>query len=98
MEPVLRKYKDNPNFLDTMAWLDYRMGDYRSAKERLASLKDKKGLLPVINYHLGMICYRLGEENQARKYLDMAINAERDFPGKDVALMVLEGLNQRRDK
>jgi len=93
MEPLFSKYKGNPNFMDTMAWIDYRMGEYRTAWDRLASIEKLKKRSPVINYHLAMIYYRLGKIDRAKKYLHMAMDSGTDFPGKGNAARMLKEWN-----
>ena len=61
-----------PNFKDTLGWLDYRRGDYRSA---IPLLEDAAKALPniaLVHYHLGMTYLAIGENNSAVEELKKA--------------------------
>ncbi|MGC8991118.1 MAG: tetratricopeptide repeat protein, partial [Verrucomicrobiia bacterium] len=47
------------------------------------------GAEPEIQYHLGAVHYRLGEEDMARLALQRAVESKREFPGKDEASRML---------
>ncbi|MBL7077979.1 MAG: tetratricopeptide repeat protein [Kiritimatiellae bacterium] len=71
MEYVTRAIKikpDNPAYIDTLAWVYYRKGDYAAARDEL-----KKALAlipddPTINEHMGDVYDALDAPEEARHY------------------------------
>jgi tetratricopeptide (TPR) repeat protein len=78
-----------PQFKDTLGWVDYRQGDYKSAvpllEEAVAALPN----LPVVHYHLGMSYIAIGEPAKATEQLQLAskATADGDLKGKIEAAM-----------
>ena len=63
-----------PQFKDTMAWVDYRSGDYKAA---LPLLEAAAAALPgraLIHYHLGMNYAAVGQPEKAAEQLKMALD------------------------
>ena len=50
---VLRK-SPVPSFKDTLGWIDYQRGDYRSAVSLLEEAATKRPDVGLVRYHLGM--------------------------------------------
>ncbi len=73
---VLSRYPDNPDFLDTAAWIEYRLNNLDTAKsyiqEALIKSKVSKG---IICLHAAEILYQLGEKEKAIKYLNIALGS-----------------------
>jgi len=92
IRPLLLKYKDSPQIVDTWAWLCYRKGEFEKGKDLLLGMDEKARQVPVVNYHLGMIYSGLGEREQAKKYLKLALNSGSAFPGKEAAEKMVLGL------
>jgi tetratricopeptide (TPR) repeat protein len=90
IRPLVQKYKDVAQLLDTEAWIYYRKGDYEKARDILLGVVEKVRDIPVANYHLGMILLHLGEKEKAREYLQLAVNSKEPFPGKEEAKNALE--------
>jgi tetratricopeptide (TPR) repeat protein len=63
----------DPNIADTLGWVLYNQKNYAMAltylKESGAKLPDN----PEIQFHLGMVQYRLGDMNAAKQSLDIAL-------------------------
>jgi tetratricopeptide (TPR) repeat protein len=79
---------------DTFGWVLYKRGDYQQALPILQESAGKAADNPVIQFHLGMTAYMMGQTDLARVALRKAANAARDFPGKDESkrrLALLEG-------
>ena len=74
-----------PHLADTLGWIMFKKGDYRSALQLLRESAAKLPDRPEIQYHLGMIEYMLGQEETARTALKRATDATVDFAGKDEA-------------
>jgi len=92
IKPLLAKFKDSPQIVDTWAWLRYRRGEFEKGRDALLGLDEKAFQEPEINYHLGMIFYALNERDQAEKYLKSAISSPKDFFGKEEAEKTLSRL------
>jgi tetratricopeptide (TPR) repeat protein len=77
IEKALAAEPDNPAFQDSMAWVFYRLGDYKSALNWI--LKCQKGISqpdPVIFDHLGDIRWKLGQKEQAIEAWNEAIKLD----------------------
>jgi tetratricopeptide (TPR) repeat protein len=79
---------------DTFGWVLYKRGDYQQALPILQESAQKGADNPVIQFHLGMTAYMMGQPDLARFALKKAASAAKDFPGKDESkrrLALLEG-------
>ena len=85
MSPLLREHKTVAHVQDTGAWIAYRRGDFKKARDLLMGVEDEIKETPVITYHMGMILLELGEEKRAKEYLQMALRDEQDFVGRKEA-------------
>ena len=59
----------------------------------MTGVEEKIKNVPVINYHLGMIYLKLGEDKEAGRYLQMSVSGKQKFPGRkeaEKALMLLK--------
>jgi tetratricopeptide (TPR) repeat protein len=77
IEKALAAEPDNPAFQDSMAWVFYRLGDYKSALNWI--LKCQTGISqpdPVIFDHLGDIRWKLGQKEQAIEAWNEAIKLD----------------------
>ncbi len=83
--PLVKKYPNRPEIIDTLAWIKYRKGEYKEALHLLKNLEEKGDLSPIISYHLGCIYYHLGERKKAMFYLQKALNQEEQFIGRKEA-------------
>src|SRR5438128_1027736 len=68
---------------DTFGWVLYKRGDYQQALPILQESAQKADDNPVIQFHLGMTAYMMGQTDLARVALQKAARATKDFPGKD---------------
>jgi len=79
---------------DTFGWVLYKRGDYQQALPILQESAQKAADSPVIQFHLGMTAYMMGQTDLARAAFKKAASAAKDFPGKDETnrrLALLEG-------
>ena len=81
-----------PVFLDTIGWVNYKLGDYQNA---IAYLKQVVELVPavnVFNYHLGMAYKMAGDKDQAKLYLEKSLADQKQFKEKELAEAALSDL------
>jgi tetratricopeptide (TPR) repeat protein len=79
---------------DTLGWVLYKRGDYQQALPILQQSGQKAADNPVVQFHLGMTAYMMGQPDLAGIALKKAANASKDFPGKEESkrrLALLEG-------
>ena len=88
------KMPENPSTLDTLGWVYYKKGLYRSAIIELEQSYEKTQTNPVVLYHLGMAYLKNGQKNQAKDVLEKALKLNIKFPGYEQAqetLVLLQG-------
>jgi tetratricopeptide (TPR) repeat protein len=77
---------DDPAIIDTLAWAQYKTGDYESALQNLrrafAVFPD-----PEVASHLGEVLWAMGRRDEAR---EVWFNALEQAPGDELILEVLE--------
>jgi len=84
---------ENPFYIDTLAWALYQKSEYKAAIPLLEKVVNKAGRVPVLQYHLGMTHYRLGDKVAAKQALEKATaQGAADYPGIDEARAVLATL------
>ncbi len=65
---------DNVNYLDTYAWILFQQGKFTEAKTYiLKAVQSPEGNSAVVLEHCGDILFKLGENEEALKYWEMAI-------------------------
>ena len=71
---AISQYPDNQSYLDTYAWLQFKMGNTQSAIEILQKVlyqdMDRSGIL---HYHLSMIYQSISENEKAWEHIDKAL-------------------------
>ena len=70
----------NPAIADTLGWILYQKGQYSSALSLLRESAAKLSALPEVQFHLGMTCYMMGDEANARTAFQRALQLHGDFP------------------
>jgi tetratricopeptide (TPR) repeat protein len=83
---------NQPALLDTVGWVDYRLGDYDGAVKVLSGVVEKAPDVPVFNYHLGMAYLKQGDKQAARTYLSKAVDKKYTYMGVDEARKALAEL------
>jgi tetratricopeptide (TPR) repeat protein len=76
----------NSSYLDTMGWIFFKMGDYKSAIRWLRkALKSEPHSAPILD-HLGDVYHALGSESKARAFHNKALkyNSQKENPGSKV--------------
>lgn len=70
---ALNKDPNNPQVLDTMAWVEFKAGSIDRAVKYTESAAKGAENDPIINYHAGLINVGTGNNQAARKYLSRAM-------------------------
>ena len=74
---VMQTEGDNPTYMDTYAWVLYKLGKYReSYKIMLRIFEQHEERDPEILEHMGYILKALGKCNEAKEYWRMSIEAD----------------------
>ena len=66
---------DDPTVMDTLGWIHYRQKDYPAALDLLEKAAANNEDNQILNYHLGMVLFRLDRLVEAREKLEKAIAA-----------------------
>lgn len=83
---------DNPMFLDTAGWLQYRMKNYPQAVALLENAVRKSNGIPELRYHLGMAYLKSGMTEKAKEELSQALSTQARFFGREEAESTLSSL------
>jgi len=74
---ALKEQPDNPAFLDSMAWVIFREGNFKEAlRWQLKALKHAKEDDPELFLHLGEMYHALKNEAKAREFLNKALGVK----------------------
>jgi tetratricopeptide (TPR) repeat protein len=82
----------NPAVLDTLGWIYYKKGLYRSAIVELEQSHEKIQTNPVILYHLGMAYLKNDQKKEAKAALEKALELNKEFPGYKQAQQALANM------
>lgn len=82
----------NPFFLDTLGWVQFKLGRHDEAIRVLQQAQGKAPNHPVLNYHLGLVYAKVGRTSDAKTYLEKAVNAGQPFAGLEEAKTTLAEL------
>ena len=89
---------EDPNIADTLGWILYKEGNYDWA---LTSLKESAAKIPdnaEVQYHLGMTQYQLGNLDEAKQALDLALKSGKEFKGAPEAKKALAEIREQLDR
>lgn len=81
-----------PAIADTLGWIEWQLGNHKSALPLLTEAAAGIANSPEVLYHLGMAQYSMGQSAEATASLTKAASSDVDFPGKDQALEQLARL------
>jgi len=70
---ALAKAPDNPQVLDAVAWVEFKIGRISKALSYITTALNEAEQDPMINYHAGVISAKIGHNMAARKYLSKAM-------------------------
>ena len=82
-EKARRLQPNDPSVADTLGWILFQRAEYARSLALLEEAAPKLPTDPGVTYHLGMAHYMKGEEDPARVALQAAVQAAKEFPGKE---------------
>ncbi|MGA7412664.1 MAG: tetratricopeptide repeat protein [Bryobacteraceae bacterium] len=83
------KLYDNPQVTDTIGWVYYKKGVYKTARDYLKQSVEKDQKNPTFQYQLGMAEQKLGNQDAARRDLLNAIALDPQSPEAALARSAL---------
>ena len=81
IEPL--KQSSNTNYLDTIGWVLYKKGEVKESIPYLRKAQEKASDIAVINYHLGMALFKVGDKLGAKPYLEAAASSPHPYAGME---------------
>jgi hypothetical protein len=78
----------NPAILDTLAWSDYRLGDFEKAKGLLILAKADQSSNPQMRFHYGAVLVALGEQTKGQQIIKDTLDDK--YPGRNEAEKMLK--------
>ena len=79
IERALELQPDDPAIIDSMGWVQYRLGNYERARNYLQQAFDSQPD-PEVAAHLGEVYWRLGQKDRARAIWDAALADSPEHP------------------
>ena len=67
----------NPSYLGTSGWIQFKLGDTKTARESLEKAVRMNGVGATTMEHLGDVYEQLGKKSQAREWWQKALDADR---------------------
>lgn len=71
-EKLVKRFPENPTYLDTHGWVLYKQGKYKEAKKYLELATEKSSTSGIIFEHYGDVLFKLGQKNEAIKQWEKA--------------------------
>ena len=90
IERALALEPDDPAIIDSMGWVQYRLGNFELARDYLQRAFDGQPD-PEVAAHLGEVYWKLGEQARARAIWNDALA---EAPDHDVLLETVQRLTQ----
>ena len=69
------------------------MGDANRALVIIEKALSDSSDVPIFNYHMGMVLYKLERMDEAREKLMIALESDKAFPGREDAKRTLEQIS-----
>lgn len=82
---------------DTLGWILYKDGDYPRALALVQEAAGKLPDVPEVQYHLGMVRYKMGQPALAKEAFEKALASEVEFRGKEEVRTQLKLLDSGSD-
>ncbi len=84
----------NPAYLDTVGWVQLKLGDAKAAVENLKKAVAGAPKVAVIRYHLAKAYLAAGNKQQAAAELKKVVDSGQRFPEADEARKLLQSLQK----
>jgi tetratricopeptide (TPR) repeat protein len=78
----------NPGIFDTLAWSNYRLGDFGKAKELLNLANADQSSTPQMRFHYGAVLIALGERAKGQEIIKDTLKDT--YPGRDEAEEIMK--------
>ncbi len=78
-------HPENPEILDTLAWVHRARGDMKQAQTILEKAAAVASSSPTVQYHLGLVLLERGMDKQAMRQFQKALLMPQNFPEADIA-------------
>ncbi len=82
--------RDNPTVLDTLGWVNFKIGNYAKAIQLLTDAVEKNPQQALWNYHLGAALAANGQKSEAVGFLQKSIEDEKESSWKTEAQRLLD--------
>jgi tetratricopeptide (TPR) repeat protein len=93
-QKALAQQPQNPVVLDTLGWINYRLGNNGEALALLEQAVEKLSRdEAVVNYHLAAALHAAGRDAEARVLLEKALNSDEDFTGRQDAETLIQKMS-----
>ena len=79
------KESTNPGYLDSLGWVQYRLGQYADAASVLERAVQRSPDSPLLQLHLGLALNRSGDTVRSQEYLKRALASKASLPDLDEA-------------
>ena len=88
----------NPNIVDTLGWTYYLRGEYADAVKHLQRAVSATATLkhPSIRAHLGLACWKAGDDDKAQSELREALWLSQSFPEAADAKKALDAIGSKK--
>lgn len=88
---ITSQFRDSahPILLDTLGWVNYRLGNFGQAETLLRKAIEQGLTVPPVYYHLGMVYVALGQKEKAREALAQAMKTDEEYTGIETARRAL---------
>ncbi len=86
------KVVKQPVIQDTVGWVYYKNGDYKTAIVSLNQAVTTAPNINVFNYHLGMAYKAAGDKKNARHYLEKSLSNNKNFAARGKAEEAIKSL------
>ncbi len=83
----------NPLLLDTLAWVNYKMGLNNEALGLLRQAVKRAPNHPLLHYHYGVVALKAGDHSTAKKHIEIAVQSGSAFANLKEARQLLARLN-----
>ena len=83
------KESNNPGYLDSLGWAQYKLGQYAEAAPILERAVQRAPNSPLLQLHLGLALHKKGDVVRAQEFLRKAVDSKSKLPNLDEAKLLL---------